>query len=100
MDQQMIKFLGAQEAEQFKRFESLFAHPGWKDVMAWAAAERASQHDRLTYATTWEANRVAYGAMLAFARLETLQETTEQLFAQSALQAQLDQQTAEEDQYE
>lgn len=76
MEQSKLKNLTPQQAERFARLERLFGQPGWKDVEAWAKNNAQEQLMRAAHANTWDQNRIAMGARLAYLTLVQLVEQT------------------------
>jgi hypothetical protein len=66
------------------RLERLFASPGWKDVEAWILVNKMESVGRVLNASSWEQNRVAHGARLAFQMMEEMPQATELEFEQMA----------------
>lgn len=84
MDQNLLMYLPDEAAERFNRLEKLFGSEGWQEIERWAVVNRMVSAERQLNATTWEQNRVAYGARQAFEMLEQLRDTTEKEFTQMA----------------
>lgn len=88
MDLEQLKYLTPEQKDTYMRMERLFGSPGWEDVMQWALVNKAAAGKRQMDATSWDQNRVAYGARLAFEMLEQLATGTEAEFEQFAASAQ------------
>ncbi len=100
MDQQLLNSLTDAQKSRFARLERLFKSEGWKDVMAWAALNSEDQKQRQLHAPTWEQNRLAYGAWLAFDMLASLEETTLKEFEALAVQQHEQRLTEDEERHE
>jgi hypothetical protein len=84
LDQDTLKYLPPHDKERYSKLEKLFGSEGWAEIERWAVVNRMMSVERQLNATSWEQNRVAFGARQAFEMLEQLRESTEREFIQMA----------------
>jgi hypothetical protein len=80
VDLEKLKHLTDDQKGRFVQLERLFTSDGWSLVEEWAAEQHGSALARVVSATTWEANRQAFGAAQAFAAVRSLREASEAEF--------------------
>jgi hypothetical protein len=87
MDMELLQHLSAEQKDKYAKLDRLFGSEGWELVMQWARLNFDEASLRCATVNTWEENRVAVGQRLAFYKLGTLAETTENEFTELAAQA-------------
>jgi hypothetical protein len=87
LNEVQLSLLTDQQRERYSKLESLFEHPGWKIVQEFADTSASAQAQRALEAPNWDQHRLATGARHAFAQVASLQEVTENEFANLAAQS-------------
>lgn len=100
MDSSEIKWLSEANKDRFYQLEEVFSLPGWKLLEEWAEQKAMEAGVRGANATSWEDNRQQLGARLVFEEIVTLRDATYNEFEVIALQARLDTEEADMEEYE
>lgn len=96
MDLEQLALLDDVSKERYVTLERMFDTPGWKLVEEWAKTNAQQQFHRAALAGSWEENRMALGARLAYEVIAGLRDSTEAEFIAKAEDAALNGQYEEE----
>ena len=77
---EMFKHLDDAEKEAYIRLQKVFDQPGWKDIIDEATREISDLERTAMYASNWEANRIAIGAIGSLERLIGYEQSTNNRF--------------------
>jgi len=84
MDMRAIASLTDAQKDRYSKLEKLFATDGWKLFTEFAEAEHERYKNMIIAATTWEANREAFGAAYAFNQITEFENGMTEHFEQMA----------------
>lgn len=87
LDEAQLNALPPADRAKYMAFESLFAHEGWKYVVALCKARADEFMRRGAFANSWAENRLAIGAGTAWDALSKLEEETETVYAKKVEEA-------------
>lgn len=100
LDLNNLQHLSDQDKARYMMLERLFAQPGWDYVVRLATQDFEAAKHRVLTANTWDANRVAFGAMNAFYVIINLREQIEAEFETIAAKAKAEKTEQEEEEFE
>jgi hypothetical protein len=87
LDLEDLAFLDANQKERYMALERLFESDGWHIVKAWADTCCGEALNRIVNSQSWDQNRVAVGARIAYLHMLNLESATEAEFTQYVEQA-------------
>lgn len=87
LDMEQIQYLTDTHKERYMMLQRFFESEYWPWLRAWAAENATDQLKRAGFASTWEANRLANGAMSAYLTLGNLETSVDNEFANYATEA-------------
>lgn len=80
IDPTLHRYLNDSDKDRLAKLESLFNSDGYSILIEWAQSNYDAAKRTVLAAQTWPENRVATGAMLAYAELLRVQDRTVQEF--------------------
>lgn len=99
LDLEDLVHLDAAQKDRYMALERLFESDGWHIVKAWADQCAGEHLLRIVNSTSWDQNRVAVGARIAFLQMLNLEGSTEaeySAFVEQAKTAKVDAEDAED----
>lgn len=86
LDLEQVNALAPDDRNRYMQLEKLFAQPGWRVVVALATQKVAEALQQAAFASSWDNNRIAMGAHLAWRGIQNLEKDTQALYSEKAAQ--------------
>jgi hypothetical protein len=87
LDMHEIQHLTDEQKERYMLLQRFFESEYWTLFKRWADANAGESLQRLIHASSWDANRIAFGQMLAYKNLLELEQSVDLEFANYAAEA-------------